>query len=111
MNPLDLGDPWNDPGAQDWLHHVRTHVLPMVEESSVCISLCPAEGKVDIKFAVELGMMIMLDKPIIAVADNDDDIPDKLRLVADKIVVADISTPRGRSQFMSALNEFQGREP
>lgn len=101
-------DPWNDPGAQNWLHHVRTHVLPMVEDSSVCISLCPSKGAVDIKFAVELGMMVMLDKPILVVATDYDDVPAKLKAVADRIFVGDISTAKGRMKFMEVLKEFQG---
>jgi len=100
-------DPWNDPKAQDWLHYVRTHVLPMVEDSNVCISLCPPKDKVDIKFAVELGMMVMLDKPIIVVADENRDIPAKLRSVADRIIVGDITTPKGRAQFLRVLQEWQ----
>ena len=88
------------------MSYVRDNVLPMVTDSNVCISLCPDDGKVDIKFAVELGMMIMLDKPIIAVVRPDTKIPDKLRAVADKVVVTDIGTPQGRMEFMRALQEF-----
>jgi len=108
-----MDDPWNDPGAQDWLHHVRTNVLPMVEDSSVCISLCP-DGPPDIKFSVELGMMIMLDKPILIVAAPGQVIPRKLALVADRVVYADITTPRGRMMLMdtlSTLEPAQGDEP
>jgi hypothetical protein len=110
-SPVDgrrlMSDPWNAPEAQDWLHHVRTHVLPMVEDSNVCISLCPPTGEVDIKFAVELGMMIMLDKPIIVVADENRHIPDKLREVADRIFLGDITTPKGRARFMEMIQRFQ----
>lgn len=100
-------DPWNDPQAQDWLHYVRTHVLPMVEDANVVISLCPPREKVDVKFAVELGMSIMLDKPIVVVATSDEDVPDKLRTVADQIFVGDITTPRGRAGFLSFLEEWK----
>ena len=103
-----MSDPWADPEAQEWLTYVRDNVLPMVEDSSVCVSICPTTpDKVDIKFAVELGMMIMLDKPVIVNARPGTKIPAKLRLVADKVVVADITTPKGRMKFMEALQEFQ----
>jgi nucleoside 2-deoxyribosyltransferase len=39
-----------------------------------------------VKFAVELGFAIMLNKPIIAVLQPGGTLPDKLRLVADEIV-------------------------
>ena len=100
-------DPWNDPQAQDWLHHVKTHVLPMVEDSTMVISICPPADKVDIKFSVELGLSIMLDKPIIAVVRPGQEVPAKLAQVADRVFVGDITTPRGRARFMEMLQRFR----
>jgi len=86
--------------------YVRDNVLPMVQQSGVCISICPDDGEPDIKFAVELGMMVMLDKPIIVSARPGAKIPAKLRAVADKVVIADIGTAKGRAKFLQALQEF-----
>ena len=102
-----MKDPWADPQIKRWMRHVRENVLPMVERSNVAISLVPPVEKVDIKFAVELGMMIMLDKPIVVVIEPGQQIPMKLAMVADKIVEADITTPRGRMRFMEAMEEFR----
>jgi hypothetical protein len=80
----------------------------MMEDSEVMVSISPPEGKTDIKFAVELGLMIMLDKPIMVVAGPDRPIPPKLALVADKIVHADITTDEGR---LTLATEIQNWDP
>jgi hypothetical protein len=101
-----MSDPWDDPEVQRWTDHVRCELIPMIEGSSVAVSLCPPDGKTDVKFAVELGMMIMLNKPIIVVANPGQTVPPKLVMVADRVVHADITTADGRLVFMKALEEF-----
>lgn len=62
----------------------------MLEETAVTISLIP-RGETDIKFAVELGLSIMMDKPIIALVQPGMSIPSGLAAVAAEIVEVDIS--------------------
>lgn len=85
---------------------VTEGLVPKVMDSAVCISLAPSENSLDAKFCVELGVMIMLNKPIIAVARPGDEIPPKLALVADKIVHADIATPEGQSLLHEAIEDM-----
>lgn len=101
-----MTDPWDEPETRRWKHHVERDVLPKMKDSSVCISICPSGNKPDIKFAVELGMMIMLDKPIVVVVHPGQEIPPKLELVADKVVHADITTPEGRDLLLEALGDM-----
>ena len=101
-----MSDPWEDPEILAWKRHVEDEVTPMIEGSTVCISLCPPRDKVDIKFAVELGMMIMLDKPILVVAQTNDDIPAKMRLIADKIVIGQVGEPGFQERMIAALKEM-----
>lgn len=88
---------------------VSEGLVPKLEDSSFCVSLCPTQGphKVDAKFAVELGAMIMLDKPIIAVVNPGTPLPKKLELVADKVVWADITTDEGHALLMEAISDMQ----
>lgn len=88
---------------------VMEGLVPKVEDSSFCVSICPTteESRIDAKFCVELGVMIMLDKPIIAVIAPNAPLPRKLELVADKIVHADITTDAGRELLMEAINDLQ----
>jgi hypothetical protein len=88
---------------------VMEGLVPKVEGSRVCVSVVPRDGAagIDAKFCTELGVMIMLDKPIIAIVDPSCEVPKKLELVADKIVHADIATDEGRDLFLEALDDFQ----
>jgi len=60
-------------------------MAPKLAHSATTISLVP-DGEGDVKFWVELGASIMLDKPIIAVVIGDTPIPAKLNRIADEII-------------------------
>lgn len=96
-SPRDLPgteEPWMDPEWQAYVTRTRTELVPMIEGSSIGLSIVPRNPEdVDIKFAVELGLMIMLDKPIIMVIAPNQIIPEHLRRVADDIVVHDPEHP------------------
>lgn len=81
-----MTDPWQDPTAKRWIHHVIDDMVPKLEGSALVVSMVPNDREGDVKFWVELGASIMLDKPIIAVVMNDAPVPAKLRLVADEVV-------------------------
>jgi hypothetical protein len=56
-----------------------------------------------VKFAVELGFSIMLDKPIIAVVAPGTQVPGKLVAVADEIVEGVPGQPGFEERFHAAL--------
>lgn len=87
---------------------VTEGLVPRVAGSHVCVSIVPTDQKnfVDAKFCVELGVMIMLDKPILAIVDPSVPVPEKLRLVADEIVFADIHTEEGRELIATSAANF-----
>jgi hypothetical protein len=95
--PQDLPgteEPWLDPEWQAYVTRTQTELVPMIEGSSIGLSIVPRNPEdVDIKFAVELGLMIMFDKPIIMVVAPNQLIPEHLRRVADEIVVHDPEHP------------------
>lgn len=81
----------------------RDELVDMVDSSAFMMSLVP-KGDVDIQFAVELGLGIMLDKPIVAVAVNGTPVPPGLRRVAHAVIeVGDIDTAAGREDFVRKL--------
>jgi hypothetical protein len=79
-------DAWQEPTAKRWIGHVLDEMVPKLEGSAFTISLVPEDREGDVKFWVELGASIMLDKPIIGVVFNDDPVPEKLKLVSEEIV-------------------------
>ena len=114
--PRDLPDteePWLDPEWQAYVTRTRSELVPMIEGSSIGLSIVPTDPeKVDIKFAVELGLMIMLDKPIIMVIRPNQVLPEKLRKVADDIVVHDPEHPDPDSMIkaMNRVAEARAKE-
>lgn len=106
-----MSDISDDPEFKEWAERVRAHVLPQISESALNVSLVPA-GDMDVKFAVELGLSIMMDKPIIAVVQPGTKVPAKLVLVADRIVEADIPADLGkvREAIEAAMKELDDEE-
>lgn len=80
----------DDPELNAWGHRVLDELLPMIRSSAANVSIVPdAAGLDDVKFAVELGLSIMLDKPIILAVVPGRELPDRLVRVADEIVEFD----------------------
>lgn len=98
-----MSDPYSDPEWLEFVQHVRHGTIAKIAGSDACISIVPDSDELDIKFAVELGLMIMMDKPIIVFAHPERPIPDHLRRVADEIVVADIDLEEGQRLLKEAL--------
>ena len=87
----------------------REYTVKAMEASAYVMSIIPKPGEVDVKFAVELGMAIMLGKPIFAMAQPGTPIPQGLRKAADVVIVADLDTETGRRQATRQLKEFTTR--
>lgn len=101
----------------DFVDRARKDAATKIAESAFVMSLVPDREKVDIKFAVELGLAIMADKPIIAVVMPGVQVSSRLRMVADEVVEleADLDTQAGRDElqdcFQRVLKRLQDEEP
>lgn len=103
-------DPWEEPSMKAWLKDARVHLIPKMLDSDTIVNLVPgSEG--DLKYAVELGLSIMMDKPIIAVCIDDRPIPAKLMMVADYIVrmtSEEFGTQAGQAKMYAAMESVMG---
>lgn len=99
-------DPYEDPQFRRWARRVSDELEPMINSSSFVMSLVPDVGKVDVKFAVELGLSIMLDKPIVVVVTPGVRVPDKLVQIADMIFEGEVRTQEGKESLSARLNEY-----
>jgi hypothetical protein len=109
-------DAWADPSAVAWVEHVLVDMVPKMEQSAMVINLVPPEGKHsagDVKFWVELGASIMMEKPILAVAFDGRQVPEKLRAIADKVVILPGGvSPESSEELAGAIAEFvKGTRP
>lgn len=98
----DKDDPFDSQEFLDYADRVRRELIPKLEDSSVVVSLVP-DGEGDVKFAVELGFSVMMDKPIIAVVAPGSTPSTKLIKVADVILEADLSSDAGRASLQERL--------
>jgi len=97
---------------EEWdafVQNVRTDALVKIADSAFVMSLVPRDEP-DIKFAVELGLAIMLDKPLIAIVQPGQPVPTRLRMVCDEVVEADLDLEEGRQQIAAALARITKRE-
>ena len=90
-----MSEYWDDPDYQVWEERVQRVLVPMLSDSAATISMVP-RGETNVKFAVELGLSIMMDKPIICLVHPGSSIPSALARAADEIVEVDIKgNPEG----------------
>jgi DNA-binding CsgD family transcriptional regulator len=98
-----MGDIWkDDPQVQAWARRVLTELVPKLSDSDCTISLMP-RGEADVKFAVELGFSIMLDKPIIAVIEPGQQIPARMLRVVDEVVEGPVDAPDFQERLGAAI--------
>lgn len=97
----------SDPGFQRFEKHVRENLIPKVKDTNLFVSIVPySKEQVDVKFAVELGLGIMYDKPIVAVIAPGTPIPEKLARVVDRFVELDLRDPNGQERLIAVLKEM-----
>lgn len=109
-----MGDWLDDLSADsrlEWekmVDHFRRDAAEKIAGSAAMVSLVPTDGKPDVKFSMELGYGIMLDKPLIIVVQPGQEIPEHLKRVADKIVEVDFDTFDGQQALAEAIKETVG---
>lgn len=100
-------NPWNSPEWNEYVERVHRELIPKIKDTNIFVSITPSTpDKVDVKFAVELGLAIMYNKPIIACIQPGTPIPEKLARVVDKFVELDLKDPAGRERLVEAIHEM-----
>lgn len=104
-------DPFSDPEWLAYAEHALGELVPKVEDSAVTVQLVPRrpESHTDIKLCLELGVMVMLDKPIVLVVPPGTKVPGKLVKVADAILDGDIDTDASRASLAGRLRDVVDR--
>lgn len=82
-----------DKEAKDWLEETANNSRRPISESSAFISLYTNNVGADAKCALELGLAILMDKPIIVIATKGIKVPKSLLKLADAIEYIDKDRP------------------
>lgn len=96
------------PEFDRFVDRARKELVPKIEGSNIFVSITPSNPeKVDIKFAVELGLAIMYDKPILSLIQPGTKISEKLARVVDRFVELDLSQlPSNSERLQEAIDEM-----
>lgn len=90
---------------EEFVRNAREHSIKQIEASAMVMSLVP-DDDFDVKFALELGAAIMLDKPLIVIVVPGRRVSEHLRRVADEVVEVDIDTEDGQERLQAALRRL-----
>lgn len=97
-------DIFDNPEARAWAQHALDDLVPKLRESAATVSIVPDEAGIDdIKFALELGLTIMLGKPLIVAVTPGRQVPESLARVADRIVELDFDRPADTAARIQAV--------
>jgi hypothetical protein len=103
-------DLWETPDARAWINDVLTGMAPKMADSVLVTSLVP-DDEGDVKFWVELGASIMMNKPLIALVMGNRPIPPKLAAVADEIVrvYGNLNSPGAQRRMAAAVERVMAK--
>ena len=104
-----MTDHARDADDQAFIKTVNEGLVPQLRDSAFVASLVPTPEDVDAKFAVELGLSLMFDKPIIAIATDGRVIPDSVRRIAAIVLDVDLGTDEGQAALKRAVEELSAR--
>ena len=93
----------SDPKFKKFARQVAKGTVPAMADSAYVINIAPAKGDYDVRVAVEIGLAILMDKPLIVFAPKGRTIADRLLRVADHVIEGDTSTETGREELMRKL--------
>lgn len=107
-----MTDKANDPFlSSEWREYAQRAVdelLPRVKESASTVMLF-GSGDPDPKQAIELGYILLLDKPLVLLIEPGSVIPERLRRAADETIEGSIQHPKTQTALREAINRVMTR--
>ncbi len=94
-------------GFDDWEQSVRDDLVPKLRGSAVMAQIVPGDDP-DVKCAVELGMAILLDKPLILIVTPGRRVPERLARAADALIEWDGVSPDVGERVAAAMRDIDG---
>lgn len=103
---------WSDSKEfQDYAAYVLNERMPHMKAAAVVMVIAPNCVDLDVKIAVEIGLGIILDKPLILIAPHGRHIADRLLRIADHVIPGDPSTEEGRNEINRTLDQLLSQYP
>lgn len=100
----------DDAHFRAWAREVGVRLVPAMRSSSAVVNVVPEDpGADDIQFALEIGLAVLMDKPIIAVVLPGRRVPSKLLAITDQLVEGDIASPDFQERLQTAIRAIGDR--
>lgn len=91
----------------DWLKRANKASAEKIKESDIFLSLATDNFMDDPLCAFQLGLAILMDKPILVIANTDQKVPENLLRIAKVVVRGDLENKEGMGKAVSeALKGF-----
>jgi hypothetical protein len=84
---------------------VKANMVPAMRDSSYVITIAPNGSDADIKIAVEIGMAILLNKPLVVLKIPGRVVAEKLLRIADHVIEGEMDTDAGREAVLAQMNQ------
>jgi len=105
-------DPFHGKEWEEYADRVIKELVPMVRDAAVTMAVLPGWphnlSKADVRMAVEIGFMVLMDKPIIVVVSPGVEVPAKLVAVAD-VIVEGLGAPDFTERIAAAIAEVTSK--
>ena len=100
-----MSDPFDDPELKAYFRHAKTELFPQMKASAITLAIL---SEPDPKLCLEIGAMILFDKPIIVLVPWGTPIPANLKRVAAAIVQGDPQAdPAVYRKLQQAIRDVQ----
>jgi hypothetical protein len=109
MNERQQDRAWADYSAR-----FRQTILPALVDATHLLTIVSGSdpADIDLRAATELGLMLLLDKPLVVVVPVGETIPAALRRAAHVVLDEfDVTDPACQDQIVAALERITGAEP
>jgi hypothetical protein len=97
-----------DERLKAWVAEKAARVLPEIENSGAFVSFAFEGDMPNPDAALELGLAIFLDKPVMVVAKPGQYVSGKLRAIADELIRVDINDPASGDKIQQAIARMAG---
>lgn len=98
-------NPYEARAWKDYARRFKDEVVPKIDASAITMMMPGPVGDFDVQQATELGAMILMDKPIIVVAEEGQKISGALERAATKVIRGDITSDVFRDQLAAEIAE------
>lgn len=95
-----------DDELDDFIELAKQELVPKMADSRYVISIAPASEDYDLKAAIEIGLCILMGKPLIVLAPMGRTVADKLLRIADHVIIGDLESEAGRTAMYIQLERI-----